>query len=111
MYDTAKGTILNLIYMVENHGFVPNGVRVYYLSRSQPPLLTPMVYEYFLATGDVDFVQQVLPALEKEQTFWNLNRARSFLDPETKEELFQYYQYRAAMKFPRPESYREDRKG
>uniref|UniRef100_A0A914LRC5 Trehalase n=1 Tax=Meloidogyne incognita TaxID=6306 RepID=A0A914LRC5_MELIC len=98
MYDTAKGTILNLIYMVENHGFVPNGVRVYYLSRSQPPLLTPMVYEYFLATGDVDFVQQVLPALEKEQTFWNLNRARSFLDPETKEELFQYYQYRAAMK-------------
>ncbi|CAK5079789.1 unnamed protein product [Meloidogyne enterolobii] len=125
MYDTAKGTILNLIYMVENHGFVPNGGRVYYLSRSQPPLLTPMVYEYFLATGDVDFVQQVLPALEKEQTFWNLNRARSFLDPETKEELFQYYQYRAAMKFgffylvfkiifsffsrfPRPESYRED---
>lgn len=97
-----------------SHGFVPNGGRVYYLSRSQPPLLTPMVYEYFLATGDVDFVQQVfflilfsikkiflkvLPALEKEQTFWNLNRARSFLDPETKEELFQYYQYRAAMKF------------
>uniref|UniRef100_A0A915ML52 Trehalase n=1 Tax=Meloidogyne javanica TaxID=6303 RepID=A0A915ML52_MELJA len=41
----------------------------------------------------------VLPALEKEQTFWNLNRARSFLDPETKEELFQYYQYRAAMKW------------
>lgn len=42
-----------------SHGFVPNGGRVYYLSRSQPPLLTPMVYEYFLATGDVDFVQQV----------------------------------------------------
>jgi hypothetical protein len=41
----------------------------------------------------------VLPALEKEQRFWNLNRARSFLDPETKQELFQYYQYRAAMKF------------
>lgn len=123
---------------------MPNGGRVYYLSRSQPPLLTPMVFEYFLATGDLDFVQQVrrfrifclkfqdfqvLPALENEQRFWNLNRARSYLDPETKEELFQYYQYRAAMKsvnccllalffnlviifhffrFPRPESYRED---
>ncbi|KAL3097492.1 hypothetical protein niasHS_003940 [Heterodera schachtii] len=108
MYDTAKGVILNLIFMVDNHGFVPNGGRVYYLSRSQPPLLTPMVYEYFLATGDLDFVEQVLPTLEKEQHFWNLNRARSFLHPETKEEMFQYYQYRATMKFPRPESYRED---
>lgn len=63
-----------------------------------------------------------MPALEKEQVFWNLNRARSFQDLETKEELFQFYQYRAAMKsaiqfyfnflffsrFPRPESYRED---
>uniref|UniRef100_A0A914I4H6 Trehalase n=1 Tax=Globodera rostochiensis TaxID=31243 RepID=A0A914I4H6_GLORO len=100
--------ILNLIYMVDHHGFVPNGGRIYYLSRSQPPLLTPMVYEYFLATGDLDFVHQVLPTLEKEQHFWNLNRARSFLHPETNEELFQYYQYRAAMKGPRPESYRED---
>jgi hypothetical protein len=30
------------------------------------------------------------------------------LDPETQEELFQFFQYRATMKFPRPESYRED---
>lgn len=40
-----------------SHGFVPNGGRVYYLIRSQPPLLTQMVYEYFLATGDLDFVR------------------------------------------------------
>ncbi|VDN40529.1 unnamed protein product [Gongylonema pulchrum] len=59
MYETAKGIIRNLAYMVENHGFVPNGGRVYYLIRSQPPLLTPMVYEYFLATGDLDLVQEV----------------------------------------------------
>nr|CAD2185742.1 unnamed protein product [Meloidogyne enterolobii] len=58
--------------------------------------------------NETDGIWFVLPALKKEQTFWNLNRARSFLDSETKEELFQYYQYRAAMKFPRPESYRED---
>ena len=42
-----------------SHGFVPNGGRVYYLLRSQPPLLSPMVYEYYLATGDLDFVQEV----------------------------------------------------
>ena len=43
MYETAQGVIRNLAYMVDNHGFVPNGGRVYYLLRSQPPLLTSMV--------------------------------------------------------------------
>uniref|UniRef100_A0A7E4USK8 Trehalase n=1 Tax=Panagrellus redivivus TaxID=6233 RepID=A0A7E4USK8_PANRE len=108
MYDTAKGMILNLAYMVDHHGFVPNGGRVYYLIRSQPPLLTPMVYEYFLATGDLEFVQEVLPLLEKEYNFWINNRAVPYIDEETGEELFQFFQYRATMKTPRPESYRED---
>ncbi|KAI1717359.1 trehalase domain-containing protein [Ditylenchus destructor] len=108
MFDTAKGAILNMAYMVDHHGFVPNGGRIYYLSRSQPPLLTPMVYEYFLSTGDLEFVHELMPLLEKEHNFWLLHRARSYLDPETKEELFQFFQYRATMKFPRPESYRED---
>jgi hypothetical protein len=35
-------------------------------------------------------------------------RGRSYIDPETGKELFQYYQYRATMRYPRPESYRED---
>lgn len=39
-----------------SHGFVPNGGRVYYLIRSQPPVFTSMVYEYFLSTGDLDYV-------------------------------------------------------
>ncbi|PIO76778.1 alpha,alpha-trehalase [Teladorsagia circumcincta] len=56
MYETARGIIKNLAFMVDNHGFVPNGGRVYYLTRSQPPLLIPMVYDYFLGTGDLDFV-------------------------------------------------------
>jgi alpha,alpha-trehalase len=47
---------------------VPNGGRVYYLSRSQPPLLTPMVYEYFLATGDLQFVEQVLSQIENNKS-------------------------------------------
>ncbi|KAH7724867.1 alpha,alpha-trehalase [Aphelenchoides avenae] len=108
MYETAKGVILNLAYMVEHHGFIPNGGRVYYLSRSQPPLLTPMVYEYFLSTGDLEFVMEVLPLLEKEYTFWLNNRASTYVNETTGEEMFLYFQYRASLKFPRPESYRED---
>ncbi|KAK0423623.1 hypothetical protein QR680_008240 [Steinernema hermaphroditum] len=108
MFDTAKGMIRNLAYMVDHHGFVPNGGRVYYLLRSQPPLLTPMVYEYYLATGDLEFVQEVLPLLEKEYEFWETHRSQIYHDPETKKELFSYFQYRVNMKTPRPESYRED---
>ncbi|VDN50262.1 unnamed protein product [Dracunculus medinensis] len=107
MQETAKGIIRNLAYMVENHGFVPNGGRVYYLIRSQPPLLSPMLYEYYLATGDLDFVLEILPILEKEYNFWLLNRAGSFYNEE-KSENFVYFQHRAVMKTPRPESYRED---
>uniref|UniRef100_A0A8R1TM38 Trehalase n=1 Tax=Onchocerca volvulus TaxID=6282 RepID=A0A8R1TM38_ONCVO len=119
MYETAKGIVRNLAYMVENHGFVPNGGRVYYLFRSQPPLLVPMVYECYLATGDLDFVQEVrmfpyfsydqdiLPMLEKEYNFWILQRARS-LHVEKHGLNISFFQYRASMKTPRPESYRED---
>uniref|UniRef100_A0A0M3I3U5 Trehalase n=1 Tax=Ascaris lumbricoides TaxID=6252 RepID=A0A0M3I3U5_ASCLU len=107
MYETAKGVIRNLAYMVENHGFVPNGGRVYYLIRSQPPLLSPMLYEYYLATGDLEAVNEILPMLEKEYNFWLMQRARPFYD-ESENEKFQFFQYRAHMKTPRPESYRED---
>ena len=41
--DLAKGMTENFMYMVKQFGFVPNGNRTYYLSRSQPPFLALMV--------------------------------------------------------------------
>lgn len=43
MKDTARGMINNFLSMVERFGFIPNGGRIYYLMRSHPPLLIPMV--------------------------------------------------------------------
>ncbi|KRX61025.1 Trehalase [Trichinella sp. T9] len=106
MFTTLKGMIRNLGYMVENHGFVPNGGRVYYLFRSQPPLLIPMVYDYYLATGDIDFLQEMLPLLEQEYSFWLLHRGMTFGDDSNN--YMKLFQYKAEMKMPRPESYRED---
>lgn len=48
MKETVKGMIENFLSMVETFDFIPNGGRVYYLMRSQPPLLIPMVS--FMAT-------------------------------------------------------------
>ena len=33
MYDTAKDIVLNLVYLVEEYGFVLNGARSYYTNR------------------------------------------------------------------------------
>lgn len=33
MYDTAKTIVLNLVYLLEKYGFVPNGARSYYTNR------------------------------------------------------------------------------
>lgn len=38
--EHAQGTVGTLLSLVEAHGFVPNGLRRYYLNRSQPPLLS-----------------------------------------------------------------------
>ncbi len=43
MKETARGLVQNLLDDVANFGFVPNGGRIYYLNRSQPPLLSEMV--------------------------------------------------------------------
>lgn len=44
---------------------MPNGNRVYYLNRSQPPLLTWCVNAYFEATNDLEFVRLAMIWLEK----------------------------------------------
>jgi hypothetical protein len=40
MYQTTRGIIENFLSVVDKHGFIPNGGRVYYNKRSHPPLLS-----------------------------------------------------------------------
>lgn len=39
------------------YGFIPNGGRIYYERRSQPPFLTLMVESYYQATQDKEFLR------------------------------------------------------
>lgn len=57
--------ITNFVYIIEKYGFIPNGARVYYLQRSHPPFLIPMVYEYYEASRNITFVKEILNTLEK----------------------------------------------
>ncbi|XP_022995786.1 probable trehalase [Cucurbita maxima] len=103
MYDTAKGIVINLISMIDEFGHVLNGARAYYTNRSQPPLLSSMVYDIYLRTGDLEFVRNALPALIKEHTFWNsgFHSVTVRKAPGGNHSLSRYY---AMWNEPRPES-------
>ncbi|KAF8360060.1 tre-2, partial [Pristionchus pacificus] len=103
MYETARGMILNMKSLIDRFGFVPNGNRLYYLNRSQPPLLTWCLNAYFESTGDTDFLREILPTLIKELHFFDLHRS-IIVDGST----VPLYHHKVIARGPRPESYRED---
>lgn len=67
--ELARGLVDNLAYLIDRFGFVPNGNRTYYLSRSQPPL-------FYLAAvrsgvgAPSDCWAHYLPQLVAEHAFW-----------------------------------------
>lgn len=50
--------------------FVPNGGRLYYTERSQPPLLSDMVCEVYAARPDRRFLARALPSLVRGWASW-----------------------------------------
>ncbi|KAI3420251.1 Trehalase [Globodera pallida] len=105
MVESVRYMCENFAEMVESFGFVPNGGRIYYNKRSQPPFLTFMVYDYFAATGDTEFLKKILPTLEKELNFWRTKRS---VQVWLKGKNTTFYQYRAESNVPRPESFCAD---
>jgi alpha,alpha-trehalase len=102
----SKNMIENFLDFVETIGFVPNGARIYYLNRSQPPLLTLMVKTYVDYTNDTSILERALPLLVKEHEFWTNNRTVSITATDGKE--YTLNRYFVNNNQPRPESYRED---
>ncbi|XP_008474907.1 trehalase isoform X4 [Diaphorina citri] len=105
MFHTVKGMLGNFLSIVEEYGFIPNGGRVYYAMRSQPPLLIPMVKSYIDATNDLQFLNESIDTLEKEFLFWMNNRTTKV---EKDGQFYNLCQFKEFSSGPRPESYRED---
>lgn len=74
MYDTVKGMLRNFFSVIDRYGFIPNGGRIYYLIRSQPPMLASMVKAYVDLTNDDEFMVEALPRIEREYEFFETNR-------------------------------------
>ncbi|XP_023314191.1 trehalase isoform X2 [Trichogramma pretiosum] len=105
MTATVKGMLSNFVSIVERYGFIPNGGRIYYLERSQPPMLTPMVHEYLRHTNDYKWLEDNLWLLEKEFDFWMTKRT---VEVEKDGQKYLLARYHESSYGPRPESYRED---
>lgn len=70
--DLIESMIRNFAYLINTYGFIPNGNRTYYLTRSQPPYFSLMVQ--LLVSAKEDRKQEILTTyldeLEKEYQFW-----------------------------------------
>lgn len=109
--ELVRGQIENFLHMIDRFGFVPNGNREYYLTRSQPPLLSRMVRDYLKLTDGKDVSEtnrrwlrdRVLPTLIRDyQGFWMNPRTRY----NVRTGLNHHYD---ALNNPRPERHSADR--
>lgn len=111
--DLFENMLGNFAYLIDEIGFIPNGNRTYYLSRSQPPFFGSMV-QLFQHHKGTEAALTYLPQLEKEYSFWmdglpevsKQNPAsRHVVQMSDGSFLNRYYDMKQE---PRPESYAED---
>lgn len=105
MRATARGMVENFLQVVERIGFIPNGGRIYYRMRSQPPLLIPMVKSIMDDTYDLEFLRRHIHTLDREFEFWMTNHT---VEIEHDNQKYTLARYNDQSQGPRPESYRED---
>ena len=65
-----ESMVENFAHLIDQLGFIPNGNRTYYCSRSQPPLFVLMVELLAEVKRDPQVVGTYLRQLEKEYEFW-----------------------------------------
>ena len=111
MIVSAINVVRNLLYLVVQFGFVPNGNRVYYLNRSQPPVLAEAVNAVFERLTSAEdkrkWLLEAVPILEREyETFMECRRAPGVTTPSGDPTPLCVYQVKTTK--PRPESYKED---
>ena len=70
----AQHNVNNMMYLIETYGYMPNGNRIYYLNRSQPPFLFLMVRDIFQQERDEEWLKKAYKSLEIEYSFWQNHR-------------------------------------
>ncbi|KAH9812524.1 trehalase-domain-containing protein [Melampsora americana] len=72
-YRLARNILDNHIYQIEKYGKILNGNRTYYLTRSQLPLLTPLIkliYPIIPSAHSQGWLKKAISASEKYYEYW-----------------------------------------
>ena len=110
--DLIEGMVKNFSYLIDTVGFIPNGTRNYYLTRSQPPFYSLMVDA--VSRKDSTRLLNYLPALEREYSFWMAGSDEISEQMPVKRHLLRINdsivlnRYFDSGTTPRPEAYKED---
>ena len=102
----------NFSWLIKTYGFIPNGNRTYYLTRSQPPFFSLMVALLASVKGEQVYVKYS-NALEREYDFWmkgseGLNPGNANKNVVMLADGTVLNRYWDAGDYPREESYKED---
>lgn len=73
--EQALNNIKNFAYLLEKYGKIPNGNRMHYIGRSQPPFFGLMLSDLLKWNPDRLVVRQAYEWLKREYDFWQINRA------------------------------------
>ncbi len=75
--DLAKATADHFQYEIEHYGKILNANRSYYLTRTQPPFYSSLIYEVFKITKDKTWLKSHLKTAIKEyETVWMVKGKR-----------------------------------
>jgi alpha,alpha-trehalase len=111
--DIIENMVDNFAHLLDSKGFIPNGNRTYYDSRSQPPFFACMVQLLAKIKGDAVY-KKYLPQLEKEYAFWMTGKLTDpGNEPSSKKRVVHIdgnslNRYCDDSDKPRPEGYKED---
>jgi alpha,alpha-trehalase len=111
--DMVENMVKNFACLIDKFGYIPNGNRMYYLGRSQPPFFCNML-EIIERYNGTEAILPYLKHLEKEYLFWM--KGAKELSSSQRENLRTVIfddgvilnRYFDEKNIPREESYRED---
>ena len=111
--ELIKNMVDNFSDLISTFGYIPNGNRTYYLSRSQPPFFASMV-NLLAGLSDSVKISDYLPQLEREYHFWMNGREKLTVNSSAIRRVVMIddstilNRYWDDLCLPRPESYKED---
>lgn len=75
--ELIESMVKNFAFLIDTYGFIPNGNRTYYLTRSQPPVFALMVEMLAEIKGESMYTE-FQPQILKEYAYWMRGTKSSF---------------------------------